>query len=109
MNPENLCPDRLCQGELLAPRPTSDRPGKAGKQHETREKATNVAEDDIIYWQDVLESVLANRTTGLKCPFCYEESIFVERTELKTVVKCVNKECRHFIEGKFGPGQVEEA
>ena len=41
-------------------------------------------EDDHIYWQDTLESVLAGRTSGLKCPFCYEGGIDVTKHRSKT-------------------------
>ena len=58
-----------------------------------------MSEDDIIYWQDVLDAVRANRLENLKCPFCYEGAVSVTRTELKTRVECTR--CRHFVEGRF--------
>lgn len=57
-------------------------------------------EDDHIYWQDTLESVLAGRASGLLCPFCYDGKIEVTKQERKTNVKCLK--CGHFIEGRFG-------
>ena len=57
-------------------------------------------EDDHIYWQDNLESVLAGRTSDLKCPFCYEGRVEVTKQERKTLLKC--QRCGHFIEGRFG-------
>jgi hypothetical protein len=59
---------------------------------------TKVSEDDVIYWQDILDAVVAKRTTGLKCPFCYEVSIKVTQFERKSLIKCENKDCRHYIE-----------
>ena len=57
-------------------------------------------EDDHIYWQDTLESVLAGHNSKLECPFCYKKTIEVTKQERKTTVKCQN--CGHFIEGRFG-------
>jgi hypothetical protein len=59
-------------------------------------------EDDAIYWQDLLEEVLAGRDAGLKCPFCYKGEITVERRGLVTRLEC--RACRHFIEGRFSEG-----
>ena len=61
-----------------------------------------MSEDDHIYWQDNLEAVLAGRSNGLKCPFCYVGDIEVERIERKTRLTCRNRACNHFIEGRFG-------
>lgn len=58
-----------------------------------------VTEDDIIYWQDVLESVRAGRTDNLKCPFCYEGTITVAQRAQLTRLECTR--CRHFLEGRF--------
>jgi hypothetical protein len=65
-----------------------------------------VSEDDIIYWQDVLENVQAGRTAGLKCPFCYHGSIQVSKRERVTTVQCENASCRHYIEGRFSDDDV---
>lgn len=59
-----------------------------------------MSEDDVIYWQDTLESIAAGRTDGLKCPFCYQGVIAVTQREHQTLVEC--QACHHFIEGRFG-------
>ncbi|MFO0578802.1 MAG: hypothetical protein U1A78_32770 [Polyangia bacterium] len=67
-----------------------------------------MSEDDIIYWQDVLESVLAKRTSNLTCPFCYQPGIEITKTGKVTRVACTNKACRHYIEGSFGDHADQE-
>ncbi len=64
-----------------------------------------MSEDDIIYWQDVLEAVHAGRLSEKKCPFCYVGVIAVTREERKTRLEC--QKCHHFIEGRFG-GEYSE-
>jgi len=58
-----------------------------------------MSEDDIIYWQDALESIQAGRTEGLKCPFCQEAALSVTTGERNTRIECTR--CKHFIEGRF--------
>ena len=65
-------------------------------------------EDDFIYWQDVLEAVQAGRTGGVKCPFCYQESLSVVREDRKTRIQCATRNCRNFIEGRFSAEDVSE-
>ena len=65
-------------------------------------------EDDIIFWQDVLESVQAGRAANLKCPFCQKESIEVTKRERVTSVKRTAKGCGHYIEGRFSAEDVAE-
>jgi len=67
-----------------------------------------VSEDDIIYWQDVLELVLAKKTTNLKCPFCQADSLTVTKRERVTQVRCTAKGCGHYIEGRFPEDDVAE-
>lgn len=67
-----------------------------------------MAEDDEIYWQDTLEAVLAGRTTGLKCPFCYVGNIIVTKRERATMVRCDEDGCGHYIEGRFSHDDVAE-
>ncbi len=67
-----------------------------------------MSEDDIIYWQDVLESVQAGRTANLKCPFCQQGDIEVRKRERVTIVRCTAKGCGHFIEGRFSAEDVAE-
>ena len=64
-------------------------------------------DDEIIYWQDVIETVAAGRTTGLKCPYCYQATISVTKKERTTLLQCTNAACRHFIEGRL-PETKEE-
>jgi hypothetical protein len=59
-------------------------------------------EDDIIYWQDILESVLAGRTANLQCPFCYDQTLEVTRKERTTLIACKKPTCRQFVEGRLG-------
>jgi len=66
-------------------------------------------EDDIIYWQDVLDAVRAGRTSGLKCPFCYHGHIQVSQTEKASFrIQCENPTCRHYIEGSFSAINPDE-
>ncbi len=73
---------------------------KAKRQSAKRNKwePTKVSEDDVIYWQDILDAVVAKKLTGLKCPFCYQPSIKVTQVERKSLIECQNKDCRHYIE-----------
>ena len=56
-------------------------------------------EDDIIYWQDVLDLVAAGRTSELSCPFCERGRVQVTRTGRVTRLECPS--CRKFIEGSM--------
>lgn len=58
-----------------------------------------LSEDDIIYWQDILESVAVGKTDGHTCPFCYQGVIAVTKKERTTRLEC--QKCHHFIEGRF--------
>jgi hypothetical protein len=55
----------------------------------------------MILWQDVLDLVMAGRTSNLQCPFCKQGQIKVDRTPIKTRLEC--EKCRHFIEGALQP------
>lgn len=68
----------------------------------------SVSEDDIIYWQDVLELVQAGKTANLKCPFCQGDTLTVTKRERVTSVQCTAKKCGHFIEGRFSAEDVAE-
>ncbi len=56
-------------------------------------------EEEALIWQDVLDDIVAGRTSNLVCPFCKKGPITVDQTPLKTKVEC--KACRRFIEGRF--------
>jgi hypothetical protein len=59
-----------------------------------------VSEDDIILWQDLLDLVMAGRTSNLKCPFCEKGQVEVKRIHRVTRLECPS--CRKFIEGSLG-------
>lgn len=59
-----------------------------------------MSEEDIILWQDVLDLIVAGRTSNLTCPFCQKVQVEVTRKERVTRVACPG--CRRFIEGSFG-------
>jgi hypothetical protein len=60
-------------------------------------------EDDVVLWQDLLDSVAAGREKGLQCPFCQETGkkgeVEVKREAHKTRLEC--RTCKRFIEGKM--------
>jgi hypothetical protein len=60
-------------------------------------------EDEVIIWQDVLDSVAAGRVTNLQCPFCQEVGkkgeIRVDRQPQRTRLECAS--CKRFIEGRM--------
>jgi hypothetical protein len=58
-----------------------------------------MSEDDVMYWQDALDEVAAGRTTGLRCPFCDQGEVVVERDPPKTRLEC--RACHRFIEGRM--------
>jgi hypothetical protein len=64
-----------------------------------------MAEDDFIYWQDVLEDVQAGKTSALRCPFCQTAGLKIEEKQNLTRVECGS--CHHFIEGRFSQGAKE--
>jgi hypothetical protein len=60
-----------------------------------------VDEEDLIFWQDILDEVAAGRIAGHGCPFCREGQIAVERSERgRTRLSC--PKCNKFIEGTIG-------
>ena len=65
----------------------------------------SVAEDDFIYWQDILEAVQAGRTSNLKCPFCYEGDVTISKLDRVTHIECMR--CHHFIEGRYSDSDYE--
>ena len=54
---------------------------------------------DLMKWQDVLDAVMAGRTSGHTCPECGEGPVEAEIDELQTylVVKCGG--CGKYVEG----------
>ncbi|MSP60162.1 MAG: hypothetical protein EXR72_07435 [Myxococcales bacterium] len=65
-----------------------------------------MSEDDVIYWQDALEAVMAGRPKDIKCPFCQEGIIAVTRRERVTRLECAK--CHHYIEGRFPSDDIGE-
>lgn len=61
-------------------------------------------EEEIIYWQDVLDAVMAGRSDGLVCPFCRKGALRIERGDRGAVrISCPESGCKKFIEGSMGP------
>ena len=60
-----------------------------------------MAEDEIIVWQDVLDSIAAGRSQDLTCPYCKTKPMVVEEVEYSTRVSC--PKCKKFIQGRFDP------
>jgi hypothetical protein len=58
-------------------------------------------EEELIVWQDVLDSIAAGRPGDLSCPFCGHRPLLVEEVEFSTRISC--GKCRKFIQGKLGP------
>jgi hypothetical protein len=58
-------------------------------------------EEELIAWQDVLDSIAAGRPGDLACPFCGHRPLLVEEVEFSTRISC--SKCRKFIQGKLGP------
>lgn len=56
-------------------------------------------EEDMIYWQDVLDAIAAGRTSNLACPFCKRGAIQVTQRGRVTRLECPT--CRKFIEGNM--------
>jgi hypothetical protein len=59
-------------------------------------------EEDIILWQDVLDTIAAGRAdAGMKCPFCQQGTLAVEQGDRGRIrVSC--PQCKKFIEGSIG-------
>ncbi len=53
----------------------------------------------MILWQDVLDLVMAGRTSNLVCPFCKAGQIKIVKRERTTRLVCEG--CRQFLEGSF--------
>jgi hypothetical protein len=58
-------------------------------------------DDDMIYWQDVLDAVNGGRREGIKCPFCTDGSITVSDLQRGIHAEC--SKCHKYIEGSLGP------
>jgi hypothetical protein len=58
-----------------------------------------VNEEDIIYWQDLLDLIAAGRTGELVCPFCKKGQVQMTQQHRVTRLECPT--CRRFIEGQM--------
>lgn len=58
-------------------------------------------DEDMILWQDVLDSIAAGHREGLSCPFCRNGQLEVTDTPRGLSVVC--PQCKKYIEGSLGP------
>jgi DNA-directed RNA polymerase subunit RPC12/RpoP len=56
-------------------------------------------EAELSVWQDILDQVMAGRTSGHICPFCAKGEIDAEIDEAYLRVRC--PDCGKWIEGRF--------
>lgn len=56
-------------------------------------------EEALIAWQDVLDSVVAQRPNDLSCPYCNHRPLVVEEIDNQTRISC--SKCKKFIQGRF--------
>jgi hypothetical protein len=62
-----------------------------------------VDEEAAMVWQDVLDEVAAGRERDLRCPFCQQGQVAVDRNEQRVRLEC--RGCRRFIEGRLASSQ----
>lgn len=55
--------------------------------------------DELVIWQDVLDEIMANRTQGLRCPYCDAQGLEVDKTPAYLYIKC--NDCGKTFEGRF--------
>lgn len=60
---------------------------------------SQVDEEALIAWQDVLDMVAAGRPSEVGCPFCNHRPLTIEEVEFMTRISC--PKCKKFIEGRF--------
>jgi uncharacterized Zn finger protein len=58
-------------------------------------------EEELIVWQDVLDSIMAGRAEGLRCPACAKGFLEVT-TEIDGTTKIRCLQCGKFLQGRFG-------
>jgi hypothetical protein len=58
-----------------------------------------VDEDEIIAWQDVLDTIAAGRPSDAVCPFCKHRPMTIEEVDFQTRISC--SKCGKFIQGRF--------
>jgi uncharacterized protein (DUF983 family) len=57
----------------------------------------DIDDEEMILWQDVLDSIMAGRRTGLLCPACKKGQLTIE--ELPRGMRILCPQCKKFIEG----------
>jgi hypothetical protein len=62
----------------------------------------SVDDEDMIYWQELLDAVVAGRGNGLACPFC--SGGVIEITERGRLTRLECSACHKFIEGSLQSG-----
>jgi hypothetical protein len=62
---------------------------------------SQVDEEALIAWQDVLDMVAAGRPSEVGCPFCNHRPLTIEEVEQSTRISC--SKCKKFIQGRFQP------
>jgi hypothetical protein len=62
---------------------------------------SQVDEEALIAWQDVLDMVAAGRPSEVGCPFCSHRPLTIEEVEHSTRISC--PKCKKFIQGRFQP------
>ncbi|NVB81636.1 MAG: hypothetical protein HOV81_24795 [Kofleriaceae bacterium] len=62
---------------------------------------SQVDEEALIAWQDVLDMVAAGRPGEVGCPFCNHRPLTIEEVEQSTRISC--GKCKKFIQGRFQP------
>lgn len=60
---------------------------------------SQVDEEALIAWQDVLDMVAAGRPGETACPFCHHRPLTIEEVEHSTRISC--GKCKQFIQGRF--------
>lgn len=62
---------------------------------------SQVDEEALVAWQDVLDMVAAGRPGEVSCPFCNHRPLTIEEVEHSTRISC--PKCKKFIQGRFQP------
>jgi hypothetical protein len=57
-------------------------------------------DEDMIAWQDVLDSISGGRRDRLSCPFCRKGTLKVDDLPRGVRIHC--PECKKYIEGSLG-------
>ena len=66
-----------------------------------RKGLSQVDEEALVVWQDVLDMVAAGRPGEVGCPFCNHRPLTIEEVDNSTRISC--GKCKKFIQGRFQP------